>query len=681
MRWTTRVVWTLAALAAVMLGAPVEAQEGSINGRWKTGDVEFTIEHFRNGTVLLRVDQAGTRAGLVFRGKYDPAGFKVSARLRSVENISPNIPLSVRREILRRHPDVSYTYELKPIDASTIDAVSISHEVKHDRFAQTLTSINFNATRSPFTMKRVTGLPDLVVTYLVCERIKAFENQRTMVRWDIKATIVNDGDADATEAFRVGIYESNVRTSPDGSRPWARVADSFFLQRPLAKGELVTLHWRTDVPLSGRNTPMFIRPDSRTIKLVVDDEDKIDEIHEHNNDKSLERISCAPPGSATAPVLKTLWVPIVEGEPSTIPDYATYLTRLPLRTVDEKTKAVLCYIKVEAERRALERNRTVAGTEFLKNLTDHFLQDYLAKPSPETGKAAALKIGASQGIEGAPKNWWGAGGLYVPKRIRDRHPNVPEWIYPATEFWQLPKTKDPEGAYVGENIDKIPVIDASFLIGTNTVATSGSKDAEVGGRNLSQVMHWATGVRYGNLPAGAFQELFIGYEMWHMEGWDVFGEDAINDLIAEEMGRMLGRRLMAGDIKSSADLVRKMDADFWRARAWAGALLKLRWKELDKLILAADTPKTNTWWGKGDGFRPAPWTGMSIRDMFLGDRPMAQVLASPRVEHLVEMYTLIYEADEASVTPLSKRIVNGDFNAGFKAAPSEFGSKWEIQGD
>ena len=73
------------------------------------------------------------------------------------------------------------------------------------------------------------------------------------------------------------------------------------------------------------------------------------------------------------------------------------------------------------------------------------------------------------------------------------------------------------------------LIDVPFLVGDANLSEGGDSDFLRGGKNWSNVMHWATGVKYGNLPADALRELFLGYELYHLEGWDVFAEDALND--------------------------------------------------------------------------------------------------------------------------------------------------------
>ena len=283
--------------------------------------------------------------------------------------------------------------------------------------------------------------------------------------------------------------------------------------------------------------------------------------------------------------------------------------------------------------------------------------------------------------------------MFVPEGLRRRYPEVTEdweWLYPATEFYDLSRKEVFIGWYrligVGKYVDLIDHIDVSFLVGEANLSKEADADFFGGGKNLSQMMHWATGVKYAHLPRNALRELFIGYEFWHLEGWEVFGEDAINDLIAEEQGRMLGRRLAAADIKSGAELVRKIDSDFREARAWVGAMLRLRRDEFDALILAEEPSKARYWWRRGP-FVP-PWgrrgDAKSIKQLLEEGQTVGEVYKSRLVEHLIPIYTLIYEVDEwerrngrVGLTSLMVKIVEGKYDDQFRRAKKRFGTEWE----
>jgi hypothetical protein len=62
-------------------------------------------------------------------------------------------------------------------------------------------------------------------------------------------------------------------------------------------------------------------------------------------------------------------------------------------------------------------------------------------------------------------------------------------------------------------------------------------------KNESQLMHWATGVRFSQISRDRLREVFLAYEKFHLEQWDVFGPDPLNDMIAEEAGRHMGAQI------------------------------------------------------------------------------------------------------------------------------------------
>ena len=81
----------------------------------------------------------------------------------------------------------------------------------------------------------------------------------------------------------------------------------------------------------------------------------------------------------------------------------------------------------------------------------------------------------------------------------------------------------------------------------------------------------------------------------------MFGEDPINDLIAEEAGRILGVKLRFGTL-TKTNLVATLDDAFNEARAWVGSLLRVRRGELERWILEKTQRRANMWWGA----RPSP---------------------------------------------------------------------------
>ncbi len=524
-------------------------------------------------------------------------------------------------------------------------------------------------------------LTDLVVRTFT---IDARQNAEGEWYWDAPATIVNTG-ADMSQRFDLKLEVLDIwNQGPDAK--WRGMAYSRTSHPPLKSGQKTTIHWRTDTPTATANRPNLVHHVHRAVRVVVDPDDHIREAVETNNIKTLWRLSCDKEVAEDAPLTSVVWA---ETEPhsdrASFDDFARLISD---KDVESRKQAVLCYIRFEAKRRARQTGATTAGTPFLDNLVTHFLDDYLADPTPENGAAAVSTIGEPQMF---PQVDIGV-KLWVPKGLRDRYPHVPvswQWIYPATQFWSqdhgelwiadLVKVADIE--FVGDNIEKMPLIDVPFLVGKSYAQTDVNADYVNGGKNLSQSMHWATGVKYWYLPRNAMRELFIGYEYWHMEGFDVFGEDAINDLIAEEMGRMLGERLVRGTIRTKKDLIRAMDEDFLAARAWVGAMLRLRQDKFDALILQPKVPKSHTWWITRK--RVSPWAKQSLHQL-LENKSIDDVIKSGQVEQLVQIYTLIYEVDEwekrnrpVELTDTVRGIVNDEYNEIFESAPKANDAQWE----
>ena len=260
------------------------------------------------------------------------------------------------------------------------------------------------------------------------------------------------------------------------------------------------------------------------MKVEVDPEDEIREILETDNFRMLNRV-CIPPDASANADAKIVWI-----------DHK----RL---TIDDKAKQVLCHIKAKATELAKIDQGTVRDSQFVAYLRIVYLRQFYANPTV---------IGAKKLIEslGAPllkfKTLAGVVDqrLFVPKSFRQKYANqIPEHLYVATDI--LKQINTPKSPVLAGNT----VMDVPFLLGEENYGAKELSDWQKGGKNWSNVMHWATGLKYYYLPDAALQELFVGYEYWHMEGLDRFGEDAINDLIAEEQGRLLGKALLSGKIK------------------------------------------------------------------------------------------------------------------------------------
>lgn len=367
------------------------------------------------------------------------------------------------------------------------------------------------------------------------------------------------------------------------------------------------------------------------------------------------------------------------------------LVRLPCsssaKTITEKKNKVLCYIRLEAQRLAKLDKSTVKGSTFLAGLKIH-LAEYLKDPTRENAESAIDRIGENATpFTANPLTWFALksglrGGVRIPGPFRALYQEISEdRVYPALRILSLE-----------EGVNEIRLLDVPFLLGEDYPSRRLSADEYVkGGRNLSNVMHWATGVKYHHFPDEALQELFLGYEYWHMEGFDTFGEDAINDLVAEEEGRLLGKALFSRSI-TNQNLVRIIDESFIHSRAWVGAMIRIRQKELDEQILAERMPQSNIWWGhKGHvHLSLSPWTP----SILVGDRKTSpptihkmielggthdEIISSKLVKKLVKVYELIYAVEEwekrfgrMNLTPRIRKTLNGDYDNQFKKSDKDY---------
>lgn len=314
-------------------------------------------------------------------------------------------------------------------------------------------------------------------------------------------------------------------------------------------------------------------------------------------------------------------------------------------------KVVLAYIKTEAKVRAKTTRSVSTSSNFYKRLKNFYLKDYLKKPSAAAGaKAAKDKIGKSFAGPATAGDQWEDGALRfwnkqkIPDFARTLRPALPAELAAATDILSRPNRKH------------LALIDAPHLVGGKNTGTAFDADVAGGGANISQLMHWGTGVKYSDIDQQTMRELFLAYELWHLEAWEVFGEDPINDLISEEAGRILGTQLRAGSI-TEKNLQSQLNVGFDEARAWVGSLLRVRQAEFDNWILAEKQEKANIWWGA----QPAMdiWGSDTIFTKLKAGETVDAVKKSSLVERIINIYTLIFEVDEWEAK--NGKINNGDF--------------------
>jgi hypothetical protein len=301
------------------------------------------------------------------------------------------------------------------------------------------------------------------------------------------------------------------------------------------------------------------------------------------------------------------------------------------------TQKVLQYIRSQAKLKAAEPKSIGKDSMIYQRLAGHYLKDYLANPSPEAGKAAVGKVGEQMDPANAnPNDYWEANSSYwnshaVPQSVKLLLPNAPDQMGAATM------------ALSRKNREAMPYIDAPQMIGNPNTDTGKDADVYGGGKNVSQLMHWATGVRHSEQDPETMRDLFLAYEMYHLEGWNAFGEDSINDMISEEAGRIMGRQLQAGEINQD-NLGGKLDEGFDESRAWVGSLIKARQKELDAVITSKTVVESQMWYGEIP--ENVQWWGNSTIYMdLLSGMSVEEVQADARTQHFIEIYSLIYYSD------------------------------------
>lgn len=309
----------------------------------------------------------------------------------------------------------------------------------------------------------------------------------------------------------------------------------------------------------------------------------------------------------------------------------------PTEQVRREAQEVLDYIRQEAERRA-RRSLSISTTcRFYRILRSRYLSDYLRNPSQSTGNEAIGRIGRK--FVGSARDEWEATAITewnhqpVPEAFRRLRPSLPEEIEAATDIISLSNCVD------------LPIIDVPFLLGPENLSRAMDADVYGGGSNISQLMHWATGVKYSHIRMNDLRELFLGYELWHLEGWDGFEEDPINDLIAEESGRILGTQLRAASITES-NLARSLNSAFDEARAWVGSLLRLRRDDLNLFLTSRTARRCRWWWSDDQDDIYLAWNGETIYGMLHEGTPIDGVRRSDLVDRFIGVYALIYEADE-----------------------------------
>lgn len=189
----------------------------------------------------------------------------------------------------------------------------------------------------------------------------------------------------------------------------------------------------------------------------------------------------------------------------------------------------------------------------------------------------------------------------------------------------------------------ISYIDSPYLLGTPapaSVTAAGFFDPWSQGPNPTDLMHFAAGIKWSWAPAFLVQWYFIHYEETTEEGWQLFGLDALNDVIAEEGGRLLAIDLKAGRATCSSAGVVDLDPYFQRGRSFLRSRLSER--DLDRLAMRVYQPHMVVATGAGGGgvVSRALWN-RTIMEQVMAGVPDATILTSPDARILTLLYHLM----------------------------------------
>lgn len=363
--------------------------------------------------------------------------------------------------------------------------------------------------------------------------------------------------------------------------------------------------------------------------------------------------------------------------------------------LDQQVESVLRTIQQRAQA-AAARPRSVAGSNFARVIDRRYLATYLANPNQANAKAALDAIGAQnktglvRQVCGVPDTWEASAPSFNGSAFPPLLKLIPgfEWLPDnfgaATDILRL-ENRCRAPFPLNCSPDPMSHIDVDFLIGRYTIdwfdcktKVERKQDPDLqfdNSKNESQLMHWATGVRFSGLSRDRLRELFLGYEKFHLEQWDVFGPDPLNDMIAEDAGRHMGKQIRNLRMNRS-NLIATLDAGFRQARAWVGALLRLRRQELDQQIRSDPPPSLHWHWTAEvppTNYQYHPFSAPAIRQMFASGWSMQAVLDSPLVNRYVEVYTLPLETaiwektnGPVPVSSLQLQMVSGALDAAFK---------------
>ena len=189
----------------------------------------------------------------------------------------------------------------------------------------------------------------------------------------------------------------------------------------------------------------------------------------------------------------------------------------------------------------------------------------------------------------------------------------------------------------------IGYIDSPSFLGSpapGSVTSTGFFDPWSQGPNPTDLMHFAAGIKWNWAPSFIVQWYFVHYERVTEEGWQLFGLDALNDVIAEEGGRLFAIDLKAGRASCSSAGVVDLDPYFRQGRSFLRSQLNA--DELDRLAMRVYQPHMVVATGAGGGgVVSRPLWNRTIMEQVMAGASDVDILASPDARILTLLYHLL----------------------------------------
>jgi len=273
-----------------------------------------------------------------------------------------------------------------------------------------------------------------------------------------------------------------------------------------------------------------------------------------------------------------------------------------------RARARIILDRIKASASALTISAPPAGSAFETWLSRNYLSSYCAHPSRSEANTAIDQITEE-----------GAGG------------------FTHYGYGLLRGMADRAGR------EGVTFIDSPYLLGTPApaaVAGGMAFDPWSQGPNLTDLMHFAAGMKWSWAPAFLVQWYFIHYEETTHEGWQIFGLDALNDIIAEEGGRLFANDLKNTSVTCSGSAVVDLDPYFLRGRRFLRG--HLNESRLDRVALRVYQPNlvvaVNA---TGEIVENRPLWNTTIMEQIMSGASDADILASPDAQILMMLYHLV----------------------------------------